>query len=142
MKQILLVSFLFFLLAGCDEQLSQPGSLDPYQQWMAKDIHDYTMEQVNVCFCAKGGTKMLLTVRADTIAQVMNLTDSTILPHNEAVFYRSVKDLFTIIRTPGKDSLVFRFNSQYGYPEMLDINPQDHPVDGGVLIESSNLKVN
>ena len=84
---------------------------------------------------------MLLTVRADTVAQVMQLSDSTILPYNEAKFYRSVKDLFAIIRNPGKDSLVFRYKAEYGYPEMLDINPQDHPVDGGVLIESANLRV-
>jgi len=139
MKPILLLSFL--LLSGCDEQLSQPGTIDPYQQWIAKDIHTYTIEQTNICFCVKGGTKMLLTVRADTVAQVMQLSDSTILPYNEAKFYRSVKDLFAIIRNPGKDSLVYRYNTEYGYPEMLDINPQDHPVDGGVLIESANLRV-
>jgi hypothetical protein len=139
MKSVLLLSFL--LLSGCDEQLSQPGTLDPYQQWSAKGIHNYTIEQTNICYCVKGGAKMLLTVHADTITQVMQMSDSTILPFSEAKFYRSVNDLFSIIRNPGKDSLLFRYNAEYGYPEMLDINPQDHPVDGGVLVESANLRV-
>jgi len=48
--------------------------------------------------------------------------------------------LFGIIKNPNGDSLVVRYNSIYGFPEYLDINPQQHPVDGGALYETSNLR--
>jgi hypothetical protein len=30
-----------------------------------------------------------------------------------------------------------RYNEEYGYPEYLDIAPQQHPVDGGFSYETS-----
>jgi hypothetical protein len=135
------ILFLLFLFAsGCDEQLSQPGSSDPYQLWLSRNIHDYTVEQVRSCFCIEGGQRMRLTVRQDTILQVLRLSDSTILSLEKAQWYRPVGALFAIIKNNTTDSLVIRYNAENGYPEFLDINPQQHPYDGGVLIETSNLK--
>ncbi|MFZ4621434.1 MAG: DUF6174 domain-containing protein [Bacteroidota bacterium] len=141
MKTLLFLLVSAFLLSSCDDQTSQPGSVDPYASWLSRGIHDYTIEQMNICYCVKGGMMMKLTVRADTVVQVMKLSDSTVLSPVDAKFYHSVKDMFDIIHNPGKDSLVVQYNSEFGYPEKLDINPQQHPYDGGVLIESSNLRV-
>lgn len=83
---------------------------------------------------------MLVTVVADTVQSVMRLSDSLKLPYPDYTWYHSVDSLFGIIQYSQNDSLVITYDAQYGFPNFLDINPQDHPVDGGVLIETSNLK--
>lgn len=81
---------------------------------------------------------MKVTVRADTVASVIRISDSSTVPTSVCA---SVDYLFGIIRNPRGDSLVIRYNADYGYPEYLDINPQLHPRDGGVLYKTSNLRV-
>jgi hypothetical protein len=53
----------------------------------------------------------------------------------------TVDSLFGIIRRGGTDSLVVTSHETYGYQETQDINPQLHPVDGGVLYIHSNLQI-
>ena len=84
---------------------------------------------------------MRLTVRSDTIALVVRLSDSSKTPYPMSTFFLTVDSLFSIIRNPNSDSLVVEYNAEYGYPEKLDINPQLHPVDGGVLYLTSNLRI-
>ncbi len=79
-----------------------------------------------------------LTVRDDTIASAVRISDSTAVL---ASYYRPIDSLFAIIAHPQGDSLVVHYNGQYGYPEYVDINPQLHPIDGGILYETSNLEV-
>lgn len=140
MKPFLLILVLL-TLSGCDEQLSQPAPSDPYQLWLSRNIQNYTVEQVRLCYCIEGGQKMRLTVRQDSVVQVLRLSDSTILPAENAKWYRPVGALFAIIKNNSTDSLVIRYNAEYGFPEFLDINPQQHPYDGGELIETSNLRI-
>lgn len=81
---------------------------------------------------------MRVTVRSDTISSVIRISDTSVVAYP---FYFTVDSLFGIIRNSKTDSLVIRYNKQYGYPEYLDINPQLHPVDGGVLYKTSNLQI-
>lgn len=84
---------------------------------------------------------MRLTVRADTIESVIRVADSSAISFQEWAGYHSVDTLFRYIRYPGTDSVVATYNDTYGYPETLDINPQLHPVDIGVLYRTSNLHI-
>ena len=84
---------------------------------------------------------MRITIRSDSLAQVKRLSDSPVLSYPGYTWYLTVDSLFGIIRNSKTDSLVISYNSRYGYPERLDITPQLHPVDGGVLYETSNLQV-
>ena len=79
---------------------------------------------------------MKITVRSDTIYSVRRVSDNSKVVHP---YYFSVDSLFGIFRNSEDDSLVIRYNLKYGFPEYLDINPQLHPIDGGVLYETSNL---
>lgn len=138
--KISMVQILFLIVfVGCDEEISKPTAT-PYEQWKANNIHNYTIDQTRSCFCIRSGEKMRLTVFADTLHSVMRLSDSTILSYAEVHWYHSVDSLFDIIRMNKQDSLVYSFDVQYGFPNMLDINPQQHPYDGGALFESSNLQ--
>lgn len=135
-------SFLIFLIISfsCAEYITEaPADSGPFERWRSYELHNYTLEQVRQCFCINGGQKMKVIVRADTVMQVIRLSDNTELNPSESKWYLTVDSLFSIIRHSTKDSLVVTYSNKYGYPEKLDINPQLHPVDGGVLYISSNL---
>jgi hypothetical protein len=135
-KLFLLILPLCFI--SCDSE-SITGTSDEanYMLWKSHNIHNYTIEQRVGCFCPYRGP-VRITVRSDTILSVVNLSDSTVLLNSH---FRSVDSLFGIIKYGGEDSLVIKYDKTYGYPEYLDINPQDHPVDGGILYETYNLHV-
>jgi hypothetical protein len=139
MKIGVMLAMLFICSLSCQkEEGSQPLTQAPYQKWQSFNLHDYTIDQIRSCFCPHAGELVRITVRHDTVAQVTRLSDTTAVTYP---FYRSIDSLFAIILNPGGDSLVVRYNDQYGYPEFLDVNPQSHPVDGGYLFETSNLQV-
>ena len=139
MRTVIQNFFLSLILIGCNEQSNEPASLTPYEQWRSFNLHNYTIEQVRVCYCATGGERVSVTVMADTVFSARKLSDSTIIPYPASKLYLSIDSLFGIIRYPKGDSLVIVYNAYYGFPEKLDINPQQHPVDGGVLFETSNI---
>jgi hypothetical protein len=139
MKNICII----LILAGCcivckDEQPTQSPQQTPYEQWRSQNLHYYTIDQRRICFCPYGGETVRITVRSDTIAQVTRISDTSAVQYQ---VYISIDSLFGIIRNSKTDSLVVRYNSEYGYPEYLDINPQQHPYDGGELFETSNLQI-
>jgi len=138
MRSVLLV-LAVAILFSCKTDTSLAPRPDPAQRWRSHNIHDYTIEQVRSCFCVNGGQSMLVIVRADTVASVVRISDGQVLTAEQAERYWSVDDMFAFIRQ-SRDSLVVRYNVPYGYPEYLDINPQLHPVDGGVLYLTTNLR--
>jgi hypothetical protein len=120
------------------EQSSQPMQQTPFEKWKSQNFHNYTIDQNRSCYCLHGGELMRMTVRSDTVARMIRISDASVIT---LPYYFTIDSLFGIIRNSRTDSLVIRYNDQYGYPEYLDINPQLHPVDGGVLYVTSNLQV-
>ncbi|MGE5432433.1 MAG: DUF6174 domain-containing protein [Syntrophomonadaceae bacterium] len=110
-------------------------------KWNSYGYHNYTIDQVRQCYCINGAEKMRVVVRQDTVVSVIRLSDNKELNYSEARWYLPVDSLFKKVLNPGHDSIVVSFNSEFGYPEKVDINPQLHPVDGGVLYLTSNLSV-
>ncbi|MDP4176258.1 MAG: DUF6174 domain-containing protein [Bacteroidota bacterium] len=132
---------LFTLISfGCKDEVAQFDSNDPYQKWHRNKQSNYTIDQSRVCECIDGGQTMRVIVRNDTVFQVIRLSDNTALSYKESKRYLTIDSLFGIIRYSKRDSLVINYNQQFGYPEKLDINPQMHPVDGGVLYNTTNLQ--
>ncbi|PKL83850.1 MAG: hypothetical protein CVV24_03000 [Ignavibacteriae bacterium HGW-Ignavibacteriae-3] len=84
---------------------------------------------------------MKITVRADTVYSVIRISDNSIIPYPGSKLYMSVNSLFGIIQNPNGDSLIVTYDPEYGYPDKVDINPQMHPVDGGVIYFTSNLRI-
>jgi hypothetical protein len=82
-----------------------------------------------------------MAVRSDTITSVRKLSDGSLVPYPRSRQYLTVDSLFGIIRNPGSDSINVTYDTTYGYPDMVDINPQQHPVDGGELYQTSNLQI-
>ena len=139
MKTIILFGILLICCSACKkEQSSQPPQLTPYEKWQSRTFHDYTIDQKRSCFCPHAGELVRITVRSDSVAQVIRISDTAVVTYP---LYLTIDSLFAIIWNSRSDSLVIRYNDQYGYPEYLDVNPQLHPVDGGFLYETSNLHV-
>ncbi len=142
MKIIFIVSVLTFILYGCKENPSGPITSTQYELWRSYNIHDYTYDQIRNCFCINGNEKMKVTIRADTVFSVIKISDLSTIPYPVSKQYLTIDSLFGIINNSSGDSLVVSYDPQYGYPSLLDINPQLHPVDGGVMYLTSNLQTN
>lgn len=119
---------------------SSDGTIDPWNQWRAAGVHTYTIDQTRYCFCGDGGQTVRITVDHDTIASVIRMSDGTPVNSPERNRYLTVDSLFGIIHSNAHDSVVVRYNPRFGFPESLDLDPQLHPVDGGVLYVSTNLR--
>jgi Family of unknown function (DUF6174) len=134
------IGLLLLLLSSCKDHGLQPLPPDPYEKWRSYNFHNYSIDQMRVCYCPEGGQRVRIRVRSDTVASVIRLFDSSVVTTPALRYYLTVDSLFAIIRGSTADSLGIRYNEVYGYPESLDINPQLHPVDGGVLYMTSNLR--
>ena len=139
MIKINLVVFTVLCCIACNkQQVSEPDQQSYYDLWLSQNLHNYSIDQSRMCFCTNAGELVHITIRSDTISNIIKISDTTIVTDP---FYYTVDSLFGIIRYSDADSMVIRYNTQYGYPEFLDIDPQLHPVDGGVLYKTSNLQI-
>lgn len=138
LKLLLIALVLLFCMACNDGTLAEPDAKAAYDLWQSKNIHNYSIDQVYSCFCVNRGQTVRITVRADTILNLVNISGDSVI---YSAGYFTIDSLFGIINHSEYDSLVIRYNAKYGYPEFLDINPQDHPADGGVLYVTSNLQI-
>jgi hypothetical protein len=141
MKILLTIIFLSTLLFSCIEQTSIPFSFSPYDQWRSYNIHNYTIEQIRHCYCVNRGQGMKITIKSDSIYSVMRLSDLTLLPYSDFKQYLNIESLFGIIKNSKTDSLIISYDSKYGYPNKLDINPQLIPRDLGLTYTTSNLQI-
>jgi hypothetical protein len=138
MKKHILSVVLLFQLFTCSTIVSQSINSPQYKKWKSKNIHNYTIDQSRSCFCPNSGEVVRITVRSDKIERIICVSDSSEV--NFPLFY-TIDSLFGIIQAHEYDSIGVKYNEDYGYPESLDIDPQTHPVDGGVLYETNNLKI-
>jgi len=141
MKILLTIIFISTPLFSCIEQTSIPFSFSPYDQWRSYNIHNYTIEQIRSCYCVNRGQSMKITVRSDSVYSVMRLSDSTLIPYPNSKQYLTIDSLFGIIKNSKSDSLIISYESKYGYPNKLDINPQLNSRDGGEMYVTSNLLI-
>lgn len=131
----------FSLILSCKDNPIESSRISPYERWRSLRLHNYTVDQMRTCFCPGYYGTARLTVRSDTIASILILRDSTHISHAAAPYFLTIDSLFSIIHHFSGDSIVVVYNQKYGYPEKVDLEPQTHAVDGGVLYETSNLLV-
>ena len=141
MRVLLAIICISICFVSCNEENTTQPVADPYDRWKSFNIHNYTIDQTVHCFCEKSGQTVQLTIISDTIASAIRISDSVNLPYSIYSEYQSIESLFAQIKNSkdSKDSLVVQYNEKYGFPEILDINPHLHPIDGGVLYETVNL---
>jgi len=128
------------LLCGCRDHITEVVVLSPKEIWQSHGLRNYSMEQTRFCFCVEGGTRMVVTVLNDTVFSVVRARDSVTLFEPSARYYLSIDSLFGLIANTQADSMVVTYDGKFGYPTMIDIDPQLNPVDGGVKYVTNNLK--
>jgi len=138
-RKLFCICLLFFF--GCKDKSTEPNINEPFERWKSFNLHDYTIDQTRMCFCPEAGEVMRITVRSDTIAAIYSVSQNAPIEFSISKYYRTVNSLFSLIQNIHRDSIVVTYNSVYGFPEMLDVYPQLHPVDGGVLFQTSNLQI-
>lgn len=129
------------MFGGCKDNSSGPIYFSQYELWCSYNIHDYTIDQIRYCYCINGGKKMRVAVQSDTIFSVTKISDSSIIPFPYSRQYLTIDSLFGIIQNSRFDSIVVTYAPKFGYPVKVDINPQMHPTDGGIMYLSSNLQI-
>lgn len=137
MKRLWLMAAL--VLVSCNDTPTDPV-LEAEERWKAAGIHDYTIDQMRSCFCFRSGEWVRLTVQSDTLRSAVRISDGAPVARPDLGWYCSVDSLFGLIRRSAGDSLVVTYDAKYGFPSSLDIDPQLHPVDGGVLYTTANLE--
>jgi hypothetical protein len=122
----------------CNNPVSEVDVSGHLRIWKSKNIHNYTIDQNRMCFCPHAGEVVRVTVKSDTIESTVRLSDSSAVTYP---YYVTIDSLFGMIQAHEYDSIAVKYNEEFGYPESMDVDPQDHPVDGGVLYETNYLKV-
>ncbi len=133
------MSILFITISCESNKITAPTVLTAHELWQSKKISSYTIDQKKFCYCPDANTPVRITVKADTIFSIIEIADNQLLDKN---YFLSINSMFEMIAAEEYDSIVVRYNKEFGYPEFLDIDPQLRPVDGGVLYETSNLQIN
>lgn len=133
----LLLGIVAVAFSSCSKAgITQPDFQTAYQKWQFNSPSNYTIVQELQCFCGDAMQPMLVTVQADTIASVMRISDSTMVLNSGCL---TIDSLFSIIQNPKGDSVTATYNTVYGYPEDVQVNPQLIPSDGGIRYLTSNL---
>jgi len=134
MRSLAFISVAFVLLCGCSENDLLVNDNIKY---------DYSIEQSLFCYCINRGQKVKLFVRADTIADVVLLSDNSHLPYNSWRQYRTIKDLFNEIASHDTSRYIVKvsYDSVFHYPSYLYINPRTIVVNDSVIIEIADADV-
>jgi hypothetical protein len=112
MKNLIFISIAFMVFFGCANN-NPVSSLYPG--------YDYSIEQSWNCFCPNSGMKVKVFVKADTIANVILLSDNSYLPYDLWGRYRTIKGLFS--EAASYDTLAYNvsvsYDSVFHYPSMI-----------------------
>lgn len=140
MKQYLLFPLTLWILLACkDNSVNSNPNPSPIEKWKAHQIQNYTIDQSIDCFCLVEHNQVRITVRNGQIQSILRLPDLTLIQDSTKSFM-IIDSLFTIIQAKQYDSIYVEYNKEYGFPELVDVNPQEHPVDGGIIYRTNNFK--
>lgn len=114
MKKNSIIALVVIVLFGCAKDSTVSVISHP---------NDYSIDQVKYCDCLESGDTVRIFVAADTMADVISLSDSTHLPFTQWRKYRTLKGLFEEIARVDTSLFVIEitYDSKYGYPSMLKL---------------------
>lgn len=122
----MIVILTLILFSGC-EQTTGPS--------VGTESIDYSIDQKLSCFCPGRDRTVRLFVSADTIADVVDLSNKIRLPANEWYLYKTIKGLFDEISS--LDTSVFTvkisYDPVYHYPLFIYANPKPVYVNDTIV---------
>jgi len=134
MRSLIFISVAFVIFCGCsgDDLLVN----DNFK-------YDYSIEQSRSCFCPYSGEKVKIFVKADTIADIIFLSNKSHLAYNWWQSYRTIKGLFREVSL-WDDTVRFAVKVSYDpifhYPSFISVNPKPFLgiTDIGFAYETKN----
>ncbi len=101
------------------------------------------MLQAQTCFCIYGGRKFLVTVQSGSIAGVIDPADGKVLPGDRWGAFKTIDDLFALVKsidTATVASLQVSYDTRYGYPLRVFVDPSAHIADEEYGYETEIVK--
>ncbi len=112
-------------------------------RWTAAAISNYTIEQRRLCFCPPGWDEWArVTVRNGLVVSAVRVDDGAPIGAGGRI---TVDAMFDILeQAPDIDHLgdvQVDFDSQYGYPTLIEIIHKPEVTDGGLTLQARALVV-
>ncbi len=110
--------------------------------WRSQRITSYQFRYRQACYCLPETTApVVITVRDGSIAEVVKVGSGEPADAS-APFYRSVEQIFDVIRTAiddGAESLTVGYDEQLGYPRSVSVDPRRQVADDELQLYASEL---
>ena len=119
------------------------------QRWEAAGITRYRFTEGRGCFCADSRSVRLDVARAaepphhEAVQSVAYDDEGPEGPVRYPEFFLTVGGLFATIQhaIDNHVEILVRYHPVYGYPTTVDVEPSQHPMDGGVLYQVRRFEI-
>ncbi|HWV15438.1 MAG TPA: DUF6174 domain-containing protein [Cellvibrio sp.] len=112
-------------------------------KWSQRNIHSYQFVFRMSCFCLPEMTqKKQVTVADDLVKEAFFLESSSYLTQEELTRVKTIDELFDLIDytiNSNPYQLNIRYNSEYGYPEVISVDKNKNMVDDEFTYYASDL---
>ena len=118
------------------------------QRWLAAGITRYRFTERRICFCVLTQPVRIEVQRKaspphhESISSIL-FEDGGQLPLESVQYFHTVDQLFALVQSSIDNDveILVSYHPTYGYPTSVDIEPSQHPVDGGVLYTVSRFEI-
>ena len=133
-----------------DKYITQPITedfsyiADPLQRWQAYGLTDYAFEQAYACFCLVRRYFKIYVVRG-AISDVYDFAENRFLTETEIrnSRFRTVEQLFSLVDSLSANQSVYlsvEYDSRFGYPDVIFVDPSPLIADEEYIYLSQNLE--
>jgi hypothetical protein len=117
----LAAALMLAVVAGCDPVTGPENQMNAARsRWEKQGLDDYTFRYRRLCFCPSESTRLVIvTVRQDTVAEVVYADTRQPVPANMFREYRTIDGLFGVIQDAvnrGADKINVTYDPARGYP--------------------------
>jgi Family of unknown function (DUF6174) len=123
MKIFIFFALISFVFAGCENSVTENEPVD------------YSIDQRLSCFCPNSDKNVRLYIRADSIADAVDISKKIHLPKDEWGRYKTIKGLFDEISL--LDSSVFTvevsYDPIYQFPSLINAYPKPIHVNDSIV---------
>lgn len=122
-----LIAAILSVFPCCSDFGESPETSISFQhdRWKSFDLHSYSVIQLRGCFCPGPHMVSILVVR-DTIADVINLSDSSEVLPGQWLPWHTIDGLFQLAEATKAGNpyrFTARFDPTYAYPTYLYVDP-------------------
>ena len=148
MKQALYFLFAIIMAAACggDDDATLRELNDNKRKWVAADKVDYQYTYQQTCFCPQNITaEVSIMVIGNTISSITRTSDDQVLDSTLFDSSKTIDELFLVVEDAidgNAHKLTVSYDSEWGYPTLIDIDYAKNLIDEEITIMASKLTSN